>query len=722
MQDGAQSLRREAGDDSDDFQSATSGGDGASDEHNMSLDGDDDQARLHHPPPVSATPVSQISSNGGVIWQTSADFPEPVPMSATAVDRSLFVSTEPTLPNDVKRKPHDPDMNYLYQRSSNDAIPQPLRIDTRRPRAAELSTSPPRATKAAPQALLAKTELQALSDELVRSRFSDVPLRLSTAQAKVAPVAPESISSSNKTTTVAANSDADQKAPPSTKTAPALPRAPPGDVHQAFIRDWLNLPPWPRWHVFLWIVYWVSEVLDLLLSSIYLVTYDVGCYALVTPFEGGLQYSYTLFYVALSATAIGYGLFAWKAHLLRATLVNSKNMWLNTILAHSELEWGSLSDNHVNQFKVIELTKLLFKDSVMMFVVTANLGPYDANLMTMTKLLLSAHYLARYGTHMFLILSLRLCCACCIKTDFHRTKTFLASKYLLTVCAFAMWMTPAVMMLVYPGMLKHIHLTDSQPSTATLYIMCVPPPPGATTTTFPYCDPSVCKHRLGQFASYPSYLIPSSAMTTFSNATICAMQQLDAQRLSNGEYQLTVPGAPAPLHLHMHMPCQLPITYNGTRFPDTSWSNGLFVPVASDPSSLSASVGQYFAQLQALDPIVYQNYSQWIRQGTPQRYSASDQVQSESVCTRAWTINTSAAAGGPLDLQASGLLQSSEINVPNQHYMAAIDITQIDQSTGPLSCSFDYVGLVRKTVQTVGGQKQLEAMAKDMKRLLSPSS
>ncbi|KAI9190206.1 hypothetical protein H9P43_001639 [Blastocladiella emersonii ATCC 22665] len=488
--------------------------------------------------------------------------------------------------------------------------------------------------------------------------------------------------------------------------------------------EWTDLPLSRKWAVFVYVLFLGLEVTDLLLGFVYLATYHFGCYALVTPFEGGLDLAYSMFYTALLATVAGAVFF--NVHLTDVSrgFRRFPGNPLGAVLWLSDTEWEAWSNGDINRCKVLGLGQLLLRDSLMMLVVLVNLGPHDANPLTIVKLVLSSFSLARMGTHLFMAFATRIL-LCGRSPKAHQHTVFLGLKVVLTAVATAMWLVVPLAYLASPEMARYMYVADSRVTTARVQVLCVPPSAAANAAAggnpakIPgFCNPGACLHHRGTVRNLTAFDLEQRNWTTVPLGYVCASKEVPVVNRGDDErtFSVAIPGLPVASRFHPLLPCQPPIDGNGTRVAaDAVWPRHLFMPYYT-----KRWPGRAFRHnLTATNPWVYrEDLAEYFP--PPQlvhQYAAGDAVAPLNTCVRRWVATTNFY--GYLDLVTAGLLTPEEVNVRYQTYTVAVELTQRDRVTGPLACSFDYVGAMQRSVATLGGRDRLVAMGRDVARLLS---
>ncbi|KNE64743.1 hypothetical protein AMAG_10092 [Allomyces macrogynus ATCC 38327] len=423
------------------------------------------------------------------------------------------------------------------------------------------------------------------------------------------------------------------------------------DFWTSFFASWRAESHRNNYYVGLYLFYLFLDVSDMLLSLVYLASYNVGCYALVTIFHGGVPFAQTMFYLAFLATVLA----AISVHTQFSTLVDGlaeHNQYpYAAMLAVARRDWADMASPEITRTKLHALINLLFRDSLMTVIVLANLGPNDNNTIMALKLAISAVSLARNGTHLLLIVLGRMTVsACCGARAFHRHPVFLAIKTVVTCISFVAWLAIPLAFFHYPDLARYIYVTE---------------------TTYP------------------------------------------VSRVDTHRYAMRIRGLPEPVTYDALVPCVRPRAASGallavsggtnsTAAAAALWTQHLSVPYVTTPRTPSTAR----APLRRANPLVYaHDYSaDFGTRVLPHQYAARDVVPRTAQCTRRYALYTSFY--GLLDLEQARVLVPEEVNVRNQNYLAAIEVDQADTADGPLSCSFDYVGFMHQSVVGAGGYRE----------------
>ncbi|KAJ3357457.1 hypothetical protein GGF32_001066 [Allomyces javanicus] len=486
----------------------------------------------------------------------------------------------------------------------------------------------------------------------------------------------------------------------------------------SFFASWRAESHRNNYYVGLYLFYLFLDVSDMLLSLVYLASYNVGCYALVTIFHGGVPFAQTMFYLAFLATVLA----AISVHTQFSTLVDAlaeNNQYpYAAMLAVARRDWADMASPEITRTKLHALINLLFRDSLMTVILLANLGPNDNNTIMALKLVISAVSLARNGTHLLLIVLGRMTVsACCGARAFHRHPVFLAIKTVVTCISFVAWLAIPLAFFHYPDLARYIYVTETSVPQARLMALCAPPTPaqvsaaGGNPMRIPnFCNPSVCLTTYGTVTNYTAWSLTAQDWITVPEAYICSVKNLPVSRIDTHRYALRIRGLPEPVTYDALVPCVRPRaasgallsasgTTNATTAAAALWTQHLSVPYVTTPRSARTAR----APLRRANPLVYaHDYSaDFGTQVLPHQYAARDVVPRSAQCTRRYALYTSFY--GLLDLEQARVLVPEEVNVRNQNYLAAIEVDQADTADGPLSCSFDYVGFVHQSVVAGAG-------------------
>ncbi|KAJ3360739.1 hypothetical protein GGF31_002761 [Allomyces arbusculus] len=493
------------------------------------------------------------------------------------------------------------------------------------------------------------------------------------------------------------------------------------DFWTSFFASWRAESHRNNYYVGLYLFYLFLNMSDMLLSLIYLASYNVGCYALVTIFHGGVPFAQTMFYLAFLATVLA----AISVHTQFSTLVDAlaeHNQYpYAAMLAVARRDWSDMASPEITRTKLHALINLLFRDSLMTVIVLANLGPNDNNTIMALKLVISAVSLARNGTHLLLIVLGRMTVsACCGARAFHRHPVFLAIKTVVTCISFVAWLAIPLAFFHYPDLARYIYVTETSVTQSRIMALCAPPTPaqvnaaGGNPMRIPnFCNPSVCLTTYGTVTNYTAWSLTAQDWITVPEAYICSVKNLPVTRVDTHRYALRVRGLPEPVTYDALVPCVRPRAASGaplavsggsnsTTAAAALWTQHLSVPYVTTPRTPRTAR----APLRRANPLVYaHDYSaDFGTRVLPHQYAARDVVPRTAQCTRRYALYTSFY--GLLDLEQARVLVPEEVNVRNQNYLAAIEVDQADTADGPLSCSFDYVGFVHQSVVGAGGYRE----------------
>ncbi|KNE63553.1 hypothetical protein AMAG_08663 [Allomyces macrogynus ATCC 38327] len=488
----------------------------------------------------------------------------------------------------------------------------------------------------------------------------------------------------------------------------------------SFFASWRAESHRNNYYVGLYLFYLFLDVSDMLLSLVYLASYNVGCYALVTIFHGGVPFAQTMFYLAFLATILA----AISVHTQFSTLVdalaeNNQHPYA-AMLVVARRDWADMASPEITRTKLHALINLLFRDSLMTMIVLANLGPNDNNTIMALKLVISAVSLARNGTHLFLIVLCRMTVsACCGARAFHRHPVFLAIKTVVTSVSFLAWLAIPLAFFHYPDLARYIYVTETSVTQARLMALCAPPTPaqvsasGGNPMRIPnFCNPSVCLTTYGTVTNYTAWSLTGQDWITVPEAYICSVKNLPVSRVDTHRYALRIRGLPELVTYDALVPCVRPRAASGALLAASGitnstpsaalWTQHLSVPYVTSPRTPRTAR----APLRRANPLVYaHDYSaDFGTRVLPHQYAARDVVPRTAQCTRRYALYTSFY--GLLDLEQARVLVPEEVNVRNQNYLAAIEVDQADTADGPLSCSFDYVGFVQQSVVGAEGYRE----------------
>ncbi|ORZ30752.1 hypothetical protein BCR44DRAFT_398500 [Catenaria anguillulae PL171] len=767
--------------------------------------------------PINDNALEQLDNDASdpfasdLLWQASTDVGLHVQPATAAVPANVLTSDEPTLPNLGKKRPIDPDMDFLFETTPGEqdarqidlpeptpmtgapspfSLSSPVPVNTSSvplPMASprSLSGSSPRSpvgiggvgTRSSPTPLVpmmavkspssfirspvGQSPLRELKQEVASTEFSDVPLGETESVGTAAklssppPVVTRPIRDANKC------ADDEKSAAPAIKASASMSSSEdgrsvasepassnsggsdPGGKPDPAADD----PPiqWPaltfdrKYVILMYLGVLLSEFLDLLLGFVYLATYHFGCYALVSPFDGGLDTAYSMFYVALvSSVSAGFFLHIHMQNIAQVVVDKHPGDFLRAILWLADSEWEQWSNGAINQAKLLGLGQLVLRDSLGMLVILTNLGPHDANVLTLTKLVLSSLSLARMGSHLFLAFAARvLTCGGTARSEsapnsnsksdrMHDSVVFKSFRWILTFLATCMWLVVPLAFFAAPDELsRYIYIAESNLPTARIHVLCVPPTPqalaaaGGNPAQIPkFCNPGVCMHPRGSMSNYQAYDVEAKAWKTIPTAIICSSRDvpIGSRPGPARTHLLGIPGLPLAARFHAMIPCQPPITGNVTRLPANAlWPNMFDLPYYTPRvtgEAHRANFTRWHRDVYRMDIAEHFAPTQTVHQ-----YLPGDKVASSAECVRRWVATTDFY--GYLDLVKGGLLVPEEVNVRYQTYTVAIEVVQRDRMAGPLACSFDYVGAVQRGVEVVSNKERLAKMGQDMARLLA---
>ncbi|KAI9223636.1 hypothetical protein BC828DRAFT_436777 [Blastocladiella britannica] len=607
---------------------------------------------------------SQLFSND-ILWQTSTimeDVYKPSRGSAGAVTSSdtgqtmmedipasVLSSDEPTLPNIARKRPVDPDLDYLFdpppshtpptgakhpsnispmrmaaaagvsqqQRPGGSPRRSPVHDSPRSPMPLILSPSSVQSSLAAfPPAVRPSASARS---NIVRAaqaaEFTDVSLADNLDQPGTSSaghgsdgamaardgedIAPPSRDLSLQTFASSVSSSDSLPRPsagPSTSLPPSSPSSPPppppnsgkmdGD-HQDPVA-WADLTLYRKWELISTLLILASEGADLLLGFVYLATYNFACYALVTSYAGSLNMAFVMFYLALMATSSS-GLFFYLSltRLSRARKMFPANDSIRAILWLADAQTESWSNGDINHAKLVGLAQFTLRDSVAMFVMLGNLGPRDANGLTLVRLVLLSVSLARMGSHLFLAFAVRAFLdhhhhrhhqqqrLNPKRREIHQTLSFAACRYFLALVVMCIWLVVPLAFFAAPEELaRYVYATTSTTKSARMIVLCAPELG---------CDPAQCRRVRTEIHNYPVHNSTTGAAATISSASVCAIVPatvaLPAGTNRDRIFSLQVPGVAGTLSYSALLPCQPPMSSIGTRRTSSSaWSKQLAIP------------------------------------------------------------------------------------------------------------------------------------------------
>ncbi|KNE67161.1 hypothetical protein AMAG_12231 [Allomyces macrogynus ATCC 38327] len=448
-------------------------------------------ARAARPPatalPRSSTDVTS-SLDGDVLRQTTDDVPLPTP--ADLVSPTLLNSHEPTLPNSVRRRPDDPDLDFLFAGTA--ARPRaptaditaltsfvaakdlsPIRT-TQSPEPSPLDLSPN--ARASALSLCAPTRDE-LVDEVAHSAFSDVPLdEVEAAKAAVV---------------------SDQEKPPIS----GLPLVDLG-IWSEFALAWAKAPPDVNARVVSLFGHLAAHLAAVLLTMGYLATYNIGCFAATSRVDTRYDAALFLFYIAFAATAVNTA-FLVAAVMAIADARETEPSWHSALAA-------------ADARREPPLTKAVFADLLLLAILIANWHPGDRSVLLALLMVLGAWAAAEA------IIS-RLCIGTTDPPKLSVTRVNQTARTFATLALAATLLVPlALLMDPTPPTTVASTITS-----AHLVALCIPPPPYSATldpTTNPtFCNPSACTNPVGPLPPTTAYAVATKRAVTLPSSFMCGV-------------------------------------------------------------------------------------------------------------------------------------------------------------------------------------------------------
>ncbi|KAJ3362932.1 hypothetical protein GGF32_005072 [Allomyces javanicus] len=428
------------------------------------------------------------SLDGDVLWQTTDDVPLPTPLDL--VSPTLLNSHEPTLPNSVRRRPDDPDLDFLFANTTARPRAPTADITALTSFAAAKDLSPIRTTQSpepspldlSPNARASALSLSAptrdeLVDEVAHTAFSDVPLD-DVGAAKGAAV------------TV-------QDKPP----IPGVPLVDSG-VWSEFALAWAKAPPNVNHRVVARLGHLAAHLAAVILTMGYLATYNTGCFAATLRVDTRHDAALILFYVAFAATAVNTAFFVTAV----LAIADAREM---------EPSWhAALVDADARREP--PLTKVVFADLLLLATLIANWHPADRSVLLALLMVCCA-----WAAADALISRLHIAMNDPPKLPVMRANH--TARTLATLALAATFLAPLAL------------LTDPTPPTsvtstitsAHLFALCIPPPPSSATldpTTNPiFCNPSACTNPVGPLPPTTAYAVATQRAATFPPSFTCGI-------------------------------------------------------------------------------------------------------------------------------------------------------------------------------------------------------
>ncbi|KNE60413.1 hypothetical protein AMAG_05804 [Allomyces macrogynus ATCC 38327] len=440
--------------------------------------------------PLPRSPMDATSSLDGVLWQTTDDVPLPAPVEL--VSPTLLNSHEPTLPNSVRRRPVDPDLDFLF--ANTGARPRaptaditaltsfiaakdlsPIRT-TQSPEPSPLDLSPN--ARASALSLSAPTRGE-LIDEVAHSAFSDVPL--------------------DEVEAAKASAVAAQERPP-------IPGVPLIDLNawSEFMLAWAKAPPDVNTHVVACLGHLAAHLAAVLLAMGYLATYNTGCFAATSLLDTRYDAALAFFYMAFMATAVNTAFFV-SAVLAIADARETGPSW-HAALAAADVRWEP------------PLMKVVFADLLLLAALVSNWHPADRSLLLALLMVLCA-----WAAADTLISHLLAAVFGAGPPKLDDTRVYHMSRTVATLTLAATFLAPLAM------------LTDRTPpmtvtssiTSAHLVALCIPPPPSSATldpTTNPnFCNPSACTNPVGPLPPTTAYAVAPRRTVTLPPSFMCGI-------------------------------------------------------------------------------------------------------------------------------------------------------------------------------------------------------
>jgi hypothetical protein len=361
------------------------------------------------------------------------------------VPNSVFQTTEPTLPNEVKVKPADPDLMFLFERN----IPSKTGInldnvvldldfasdsevvdgDSDKRKHAERSTDTFAQNNSV--ALTGKNDLQGgrqIKNPIGGSSPDNGEVLTSCLQQEGsstnAVAQPELFANQIRARpTHRENLVSNSLNKSSSQVNESKPPKPNDEFWESWMKGWKKQPRRAQFSIFLFILYFAMDIGDFLLSIVYLSSYNPACHALVSPLAAAsgsaqnpgapMTYAHVFFYLAVTATvAASIFLCVTIEQIFAAINRQKEDSWTPdpavALLHLSRAQWEAMGNSRLNQVKLQEFLKLLLRDSLMTIVIICNLGPHDDGSITYLKLIISTFTLSRTAASLALVFTLHL--------------------------------------------------------------------------------------------------------------------------------------------------------------------------------------------------------------------------------------------------------------------------------------------------------------------------
>ncbi|KAJ3371429.1 hypothetical protein GGF31_003354 [Allomyces arbusculus] len=445
--------------------------------------------------PVAALPRSPTdvtsSLDGDVLWQTSDDVPLPTPVDL--VSPTLLNSHEPTLPNNVRRRPDDPDLDFLFASTAARPRAPTADITALTSFAAAKDLSPIRTMQSpepspldlSPNARASALSLSAptkdeLVDEVAHTAFSDVPLdEVETAKDAAVAVQDKPL-------------------------VPSLPLVD-SDAWSELALAWAKASPDVNARVAAHFGHLAAHFAAVLLAMGYLATYNTGCFSATSRVDKRYDSVLGLFYSAFAATFVNTVFFV-TAVMAIADARETESSWHAALVA-AEARREPL------------LIKVVFADLLLLATLIANWHPADRSVLLALLMVLCAWAAAEA------IIS-RLHIAMSDPPKLPVTLSYDTARTLGALTLAATFLAPLAL------------LTDPTPPTtvtspitsAHLVALCTPPPPSSATldpTTNPnFCNPSACTNPVGPLSPTTAYAVATQRTITLPPSFICGVPRI----------------------------------------------------------------------------------------------------------------------------------------------------------------------------------------------------
>ncbi|KAJ3371407.1 hypothetical protein GGF31_003331 [Allomyces arbusculus] len=415
---------------------------------------------------------------------------------------------------------------------------------------------------------------------------------------------------------------------------------------------------------------------DVVLNIVYLATYSRSCHALVTPTEGGSVAAEVFLALVSVASTTGIILLLWD--LRSVVRVWSRGFSWMQAMAHVYTHRTShMRSVGWNWTKFRALVAVFVKDLPTLLVVSSNLGPRDANLPTLLRIVISALLIARHTTQLTLMTAAACCCARKTAREFAHSWPFLTLKLVLGATAFATCLFVPLVLLVVPDLTKHVYVTQPIVNRdVTFSVLCVADAatdaPGVSPTTA--CNPQLCSGQpVTTLPSLAAWSVLHNRSYEFTDVDVCSTSTVRAQfgpTTLPGSITFPLPDARTATYVG-DVPCTPPVDMDRRRLPDSAWAASLV------PSS-NVTQSPYRAQVLRRDPhdavAMRKGYARKYPDMWANRYVARDLVRGRDRCARTWVMPVRDAGTG-------------------DKYLVSVEIKQTEVVRGPLSCSFNGWGV-----------------------------